>query len=136
MVLDWLRNIGAYAAVALALCITAHPGFAQSNPAACIAEINKEFGSNAALNASCPSDVDCSFLAKPGNAQVRTVIASIVQKAESCFKTAGQKVLNEQTQGGSTMRQFDGKGETRCAVLISKPGSDTPEGVRVLCQKK
>lgn len=136
MVMDWLRNIGVYAVAALALCLTAYPGFAQSNPVACIAAINKEFGSNVALNANCPSKTDCSFLAKPGNTQAQTVITSIVQKAENCFKAAGQKLLDEQAQEGSIMRQFDGNDESRCAILVSKPGGDTPQGVRVICQKK
>lgn len=136
MARNWMLKTGAYTGMVLALCLGAYPGFAQGDPTSCIAEINKEFGSNAALNTDCSGKTDCSFLAKLGNAQARNVIASIVRKAESCFKAAGQSVIDEQTQDGSTMRQFDGNGETRCAILISKSGSDTPEGVRVICQQK
>lgn len=137
MVMKQMCTAGVYgAAAALAALLTAQTGFAQSNPAACVAEINKEFASNAALNVDCPSDTDCSFLAAPGNTQAQSVIASIVQKAESCFKAAGQKAQGDEMQGGSTMRQFDGNDETRCALLISKPGTDAPEGVRVICQQK
>lgn len=137
MIMKRLRNAGVYgAAVALMLLPAAHQGFAQGNPSACVAQINTEFGSNAALNADCSSDNDCTFLAAPGNAQAQTVIASIVQKAESCFTAAGQQALGEQMQDGSTMRQFDGNGDTRCAIVMSKPGTDSPDGVRVLCQKK
>lgn len=137
MVIKQLCKIGAYAATAaLASLIVAQSAAAQGNPSACVAQINDEFGSNAALTVDCSSDTDCSFLAAPGNSQAQSTIASIVQKAESCFKSAGQALQDEQMQGGSTMRQFDGNDETRCALLISKPGSDSPEGVRVLCQKK
>lgn len=137
MVMKQLRiaGIGGAMGVVLTLLMTQN-SFAQGNPSACVAELRNEFASNAALNADCPSDTDCTFLAAPGNAQAQTVIASIVQKAESCFTAAGQQALGDQMEGGSTMRQFDGNGDKRCALLISKPGTDTPEGVRVLCQKK
>ncbi|MBX2806893.1 MAG: hypothetical protein KTR19_13040 [Hyphomicrobiales bacterium] len=131
------RQLGAYAVAAtLATYLAVPSGFAQGNPVACIAQIQSEFGSNPALNADCSSDMDCSFLAAPGNDGAQAVIASIVQKAESCFTAAGQTAQGEQSQGGSSMRQFDGNDETQCALLISKPGTDSPEGVRVLCQEK
>jgi hypothetical protein len=130
-----IAGIGGATAVLGAL-LTMQAGFAQGNPSACVAEIRNEFGANAALNADCPSDADCTFLAAPGSAEAQSIIASIVQKTESCFTAAGQQALGDQMEGGSTMRQFDGNGDTRCALLISKPGTDAPEGVRVLCQKK
>jgi hypothetical protein len=130
-----IAGIGGATAVLGAL-LTMQAGFAQGNPSACVAEIRNEFGANAALNTDCPSDADCTFLAAPGNAEAQTVVASIVQKAESCLTAAGQQAQAEQTEGGSTMRQFDGDGDTRCALLISGPGTDAPEGVRILCQKK
>jgi hypothetical protein len=137
MIMKRLRSAGVYgAAVALVFLPAAHQAFAQGNPSACIAQINGEFGSNAALNADCSSENDCTFLAAPGNTQAQTVIASIVQKTETCLIAAGQQAQGEQMEGGSTMRQFDGNGDTRCALLMSKPGTDAPEGVRVLCQKK
>ena len=137
MFMKTLRFVGAGGATAILVAsLTMQAGFAQGNPSACVAEIRNEFASNAALNADCPNDTDCTFRAAPGNTGAQTVVASIVQKAESCFTAAGQQALGEQMQGGSTMREFDGNGDTRCALLISKPGTDAPEGVRVLCQVK
>ena len=137
MVLKQLRitGMGGATGVLVAL-LTMQSGFAQGNPSACVAEVRSEFVTNAALNTDCPSDTDCTFLAAPGNAQAQTVIASIVQKAEGCFTAAGQLALGEQMEGGSTMRQFDGNGDMRCALLISNPGTDAPDGVRSLCQQK
>lgn len=137
MFMKTLRIAGAGGAAAvLAALLTMQAGFAQGNPSACVAEISNEFSSNAAVNADCPSDTDCTFLAAPGSAEAQTVVASIVQKAESCLTAAGQQAVGDQAEGGSTMRQFDGNGDTRCALLISKPGTDAPEGVRILCQAK
>lgn len=136
MFMETLRYAGAGSAAAiLVVLVTTQSGFAQGNPSACVGEIRNEFASNAALNADCPSDTDCTFLAAPGSADAQSVIASLVQKAESCLTAAGQQALAEQTEGGSAMRQFDGNGDTRCALLISSPGADAPEGVRVLCQQ-
>lgn len=130
-----LAGVGGATGVLVAL-LTMQSGFAQGNPSACVAEVRTEFVTNAGLNTDCPSDTDCTFLAAPGSAEAQSIITSIVQKAESCFTATGQQALGDQMEGGSTMRQFDGNGDTRCALLISKPGTDAPEGVRVLCQKK
>lgn len=136
MFVGTLRYASLGSAAVMVMLASTQPGFAQGNPSACVGEVRNEFASNAALNADCPSDTDCTFLAAPGNTEAQSVIASLVQKAESCLTAAGQQALAEQAEGGSTMRQFDGNGDTRCALLISKPGTDAPEGVRVLCQQK
>ena len=136
MFVGTLRYASLGSAAVMVMLASTQLGFAQGNPSACVGEVRNEFASNAALNADCPSDTDCTFLAAPGNTEAQSVIASLVQKAESCLAAAGQQALAEQAEGGSTMRQFDGNGDTRCALLISKPGTDAPEGVRVLCQQK
>lgn len=124
------------AAVVLAMAAFAVPVYAQGNPAACIGELGKEFSPTATLQVECPSDNDCTFLVAPGNPDAKAQIDAIIAKATACFTGAGQKAVGEKAQGGSTIHEFDGDGETRCALLISSPGSDSPEGVRAICQKK
>lgn len=122
------------AVVGLCLIMFAAPGFAQDKASSCISELQSEFSSNAALTVDCPSKSDCSFLAAPGNAGAQEVIQSIAAKAATCLQGAGQTLANEDDQSAGITREFQGAGEARCIILIAKPGSESPQGVRVVCQ--
>lgn len=121
----------------LALCVgTVHLAWAQSAPLACIAELKKEYGASAGLKVECDSGKDCTFQAPTGNASARALVDTIAKHAEDCFKSAGLKVSKEDKQPVGTTRLFNGEGEGKCALLISTPSGDVPEGVRAVCQSE
>jgi hypothetical protein len=129
-----LHHIG-FAAAGLAMMVAAAmPALAQGSASACVATLKQDFPASSALTVDCPSASDCSFLAAPGNATAQELLAPIIAKATSCLNAAGQKLVNEDNQGAGVTRQFRGDGEERCALLISNPGTESPHGVRLICQ--
>ena len=125
-------------ALAAALMISAGgPALAQdSAPAACIAELETQYGPQAGLQADCSGGTDCTFQAPTGNASARALIDVIAKRAEACFTAAGLKLASEETLAVGTTRHFDGAGDARCAVLTATPTGSPPEGVRAVCQPK
>jgi len=107
---------------------------AQGEPATCISELQTEYGDAAGLSSDCASETDCTFQAPSGNASARALIATIAERAEACFTSAGLNRKSEQTQGIGTTTTFNGEGEGQCAILVSAPSGSPPEGVRVLCR--
>jgi hypothetical protein len=125
-------------ALAAAVMIAAGgPASAQgSAPAACIAELETQYGAQAGLRAECSGETDCTFQAPTGNASARALIDVIAKRAEACFVGAGLKLANEEKLAVGTTRHFDGTGDARCAVLTAAPTGSPPEGVRAVCQPK
>lgn len=124
-----------FAATALAV-LHSQPAAAQTKPSSCVAELQKNYGSTASLNAYCDSDTDCTFQAAPGNASALAVIGEIVQKAQSCFASAGLKVTKEDriAEGMTSYYEGEGVAET-CALLIAGGATGMAEGVRATCQR-
>jgi hypothetical protein len=123
---------------AAAIMIIAGTGAAaaQDQAAACVTQLKAEYGAVAALNAECPSDTDCTFLAPPGNASARALLDTVARKAESCFQSAGLASTKEDKQAIGTTRTYNGEGAGKCALLISTPNGSPPEGVRAVCQSE
>lgn len=109
---------------------------AQGEPAACISELQAEYGNAAGLSSECASETDCTFQAPTGNASARALIGTIAERAETCFTSAGLNRKSQQTQGIGTTTTFNGEGEGQCALLVSTPSGSPPEGVRVVCRQE
>jgi hypothetical protein len=124
--------------IAAALMTVAGTGAAaaQDQAAACVTQLKTEYGTAAGLNAECPSDTDCTFLAPTGNASARVLLDTVATKAESCFKAAGLASAKENKQDIGTTRTYNGEGAGKCALLISTPNGLPPEGVRAVCQSE
>ncbi len=119
---------------ACATLLGAMPAFAADAPS-CVAQLKKDYGSTDALNADCPSESDCTFMAPTGNASARALIETIAGKVESCFTGAELKMTKEDKVAEGTTRIFEAA-DVKCALLTSAPNGTPPEGVRAVCQPK
>ncbi|WP_088347654.1 MULTISPECIES: hypothetical protein [Rhodomicrobium] len=125
----------AAAAFALAAVLGAGGVMAQAAPAACVADLRKEYASSSALRAECPSDTDCTFQAPEGNASALALIGTMVKRAEACFTAAGLKVTKDDTAAQGTTRYY-GTADTaeKCALLIAANETGVAQGMRAACQ--
>ena len=127
----WARTV---AVATLMLISGSAQVWAQSAPSACVAELKKEYGATAGLKSECASDKDCTFQAPIGNASARALLDAIAKRAETCFTSAGLSLSEEDKQGVGVTRLFTGGEKKQCALLISAPSGEVPDGVRAVCQ--
>jgi hypothetical protein len=116
------------------LCASGGVAVAQGKGDACVADLKKEYGADGVLNAACPSDLDCTVMAPPGNASARALLEAVAKKAEDCFSAAGLTVSKEDKDSIGRTRFYSEGGQERCAVLIAVPNGPPPEGVRAVCK--
>ena len=123
------------AAFALALMLSAGAALAQAAPAACVADLRKEYSANTALKAECPSDADCTFQAAEGNASALALVGAMVKRAETCFTAAGLKITKDDTAAQGTTRYY-GTAEVaeQCVLLIAANEGGIAQGVRTACK--
>lgn len=134
MLKQYLQNSAIACGAAAVLLAAALPLGAQEQVSSCVAMLKDEYSSVDGLAVDCPDSGDCTFLAPPGDASKRPLLDAIATKAAVCLSGAGQRLAKEETGNGSVTREYVGDGGTRCALLVSKPGPDTPEGVRLICR--
>lgn len=115
-------------------CASGGVAVAQGKGDACVAGLKKEYGASGVLNPACQSDLDCSFMAPPGNASARALLEAVAKKAEDCFSAAGLTVSKEDKDAVGLTRFYSEGGQERCAVLIAVPNGPPPEGVRAVCK--
>lgn len=128
------RGVCRLAIAALMLGLGASGVLAQGKGLSCVEALKKEYGANAALSPSCPSDYDCTFMAPTGNASARALVEAIAKKAEGCFTAAGLAVSKEEKEGPGSTRYYSEGGQERCALLVAEPSGPPPEGVRAVCK--